>query len=74
MTPAESLKGATLYAAKALGLEELTGSLEPGKVADFAVMDASDFQNWLYHFRPNACRLTVARGQVVRRASDGPDQ
>lgn len=68
MTPAEALKGATCYAARALGLERRVGSLERGKAADFAVIDAPDVQLWLYHLRPNACRLTVASGRVVWRA------
>ena len=68
MTPAEALKGATLHAAKALGLEQRVGSLERGKAADFALIDAPDVDHWLYHFRPNACRLTVAGGRVVWRA------
>jgi imidazolonepropionase len=68
MTPAEALKGATLHAAKALGLEQRVGSLERGKAADFALIDAPDVDHWLYHFRPNACRLTVAGGQVIWRA------
>ena len=72
MTPAEALKGATAYAAKALGLERRVGSLERGKAADFAVMDAPDVEHWLYHLRPNACRLTVAAGRVVWRAPGQP--
>lgn len=64
MTPAEVLKGATLYAARAIGREPVTGSLEPGKRADFAMIDAPDVVHWLYHFRPNACVLTVSRGVV----------
>jgi imidazolonepropionase len=71
MTPAESLKGATCYAANALGLGHRVGSLEPGKAADFAVVDATDLETWLYHFRPNACRLTAIGGQVVWRAGLG---
>ena len=72
MTPAESLKGATYYAAKALGLERRVGSLERGKAADFAVIDAPDVEHWLYHLRPNACRLTVAGGRIVWRAPGHP--
>ncbi len=55
MTPDEALKGATVYAAKALGVETDRGSLEEGKAADFVVIDADDVNQWLYHFRPNAC-------------------
>jgi imidazolonepropionase len=62
MTPAEVLKGATLYAARAIGMEREVGSLEPGKRADFAVIDAPDVTQWLYHLRPNACVHTVVDG------------
>ncbi len=65
MTPAEALKGATVIAARAVGLEAKIGSLEPGKVADFAVIDASDVNQWLYHLRPNACRATVVGGRTA---------
>ena len=65
MTPAEALKGATIIAARAIGLEATHGSLEPGKRADFAVIDAPDVVHWLYHFRPNACVRTVIGGDTV---------
>ncbi|UCG76111.1 MAG: imidazolonepropionase [Gemmatimonadota bacterium] len=65
MTPAEALKGATIHAARAVGLEDQVGSLEPGKVADFAVIDAPSVEQWLYHIRANACVATVIGGQVV---------
>jgi imidazolonepropionase len=68
MTPAEALKGATRYAARAVGMEEVVGSLEPGKKADFAVIDAPDINHWLYHFRPNACVRTVIGGETVWEA------
>ena len=51
------------------GLGGRTGSLAPGMAADFAVMDAPDVDHWLYHFRPNACRLTVQQGRAVWRAT-----
>ncbi|MGH7657674.1 MAG: imidazolonepropionase [Gemmatimonadales bacterium] len=65
MTPAEALMGATSAAARASGLRDIAGSLEAGKSADFAVMDAADVNQWLYHFQPNACVLTVSRGRVT---------
>jgi len=69
MTPAEVLKGATIIAARALGLAREVGSIAPGYRADLAVIDAPDVNQWLYHFRPNACVLTVAAGQVCWTAA-----
>jgi imidazolonepropionase len=68
MTPAEALKGATIVAARAIGLDGEVGSLEPGKSADFAVIDADSVEQWLYHLRDNACVRTVARGWEIWRA------
>ena len=69
MTPAEALKGATIHAARAAGVEAEVGSLEPGKAADFAIIDAPDVNQWLYHFRPNACVETVTGGITRWRAA-----
>jgi imidazolonepropionase len=41
MTPEEALAGATIHAARALGLED-RGVLEDGKRADFVIWDASE--------------------------------
>ena len=68
MTPAEVLKGATLLAARAIGVEPQCGSICPGKAADFAVIDAPDLNHWMYHFRPNACVRTVMAGRTVWNA------
>jgi imidazolonepropionase len=64
MSPAEALKGATAIAARALGLDD-AGSLVPGAPADFAIIDAPDVNQWLYHLRPNACLRTVIAGETV---------
>ncbi len=65
MTPAEALKGATIVAARAIGREREVGSLEPGKLADFAIVDAPDVTHWLYHLRANACVQTVIGGRTA---------
>ncbi len=72
MSPAESLKGATIVAARAVGAEARVGSLESGKAADFALIDAADINDWLYLHRPNACRLTVIAGEICWRSPQGP--
>ena len=72
MTPAEALKGATVIAARAVGLESRVGSLEPGKAADLAIIDAPDVNQWLYHLRANACRWTVVAGRTVGTLAASP--
>ena len=62
LTPAEALKGATIYAARALGLNEQVGSLEAGKSADFALIRADTVGHWLQNPVPNFCERTVCRG------------
>lgn len=62
MTPAEALKAATIHAARAVGRESSVGSLEAGKMADFAVIDAANVDQWLYHLRSSACVMTVIGG------------
>jgi imidazolonepropionase len=42
LTPQEALEGMTINAARALGLEAETGSLQVGKSADLAVWDIAD--------------------------------
>lgn len=65
MTPNEVLKAVTIYAARAIGEEQNIGSLEPGKQADLILIDAVDPTEWLYHFRPNACLMTVKKGMRI---------
>lgn len=65
MTPHEALKGATIYAAGALDLASSIGSLEPGKRADFLLVDAPSVNHWLYHFRPNAVQAVYAGGRTL---------
>ena len=65
LTPDEVLKGATLHAAMALGLQDTQGSLETGKLANFCIMDAQDTADWLYHFNARACRRVFIKGREM---------
>ncbi len=65
LTPAESLAGATLNAAWALGLQEITGSLSPGKSADFLVLDCDDFRLISYHAGHNPVVAAFLRGLKI---------
>jgi imidazolonepropionase len=66
--PEEALSAATIAAAAAIAEGDRRGSLEPGKAADFAVIDAESVAHWLYHFRPNACVMTVKDGKKIYEA------
>jgi imidazolonepropionase len=65
LTPALALRGATINAAMAIGLDLEVGSLEVGKRADCVLLDAESVEHWLYHFQPNAVRSVYAGGERV---------
>ncbi|PYV13669.1 MAG: imidazolonepropionase [Acidobacteria bacterium] len=65
MTPAEAISAATLNAGHALRRAGQIGSLEPGKLADLALMDVSDYREIPYFFGWNHCVMTVKKGQII---------
>ena len=65
MSPKETLKAVTLYAAKALDKADKIGSIEVGKCADFALIDTPSIEHWMYHFKANANCLTVKNGHII---------
>ena len=65
MTPAEAISAATLNAGHALRRAGQIGSLEPGKLADLALMDLSDYREIPYFFGWNHCVMTVKKGQII---------
>jgi imidazolonepropionase len=67
LTPQEAIAGTTVNAARALGIAHDTGSLEPGKVADFALWDIARPADLAYAIGQNPCRHVVNGG--VRRAA-----
>lgn len=66
LTPAESLKAATIHAAKAIDMQSITGSLEAGKRADFNILDAPDINHWIYHFKRTPPIRTFASGTEIK--------
>ena len=65
MSPKETLKAVTLYAAKALDKADKIGSIEAGKRADFALIDTPSIEHWMYHFKANTNCLTVKNGRII---------
>ena len=62
LTPQEALRGATVNAARALGLHD-RGRLEAGLRADFAVWEIAHPRELAYWFGRNACRQVI-QGRV----------
>ncbi|MDZ7758215.1 imidazolonepropionase [Rhodohalobacter sp.] len=63
LTPAEVLKGATIYAAKAINRDKTLGSIVPGKSADFLIIDAENVNEWLYHYRGSRMTFGFLKGK-----------
>jgi imidazolonepropionase len=62
MSPAEAIAAATINGAWALRVADSKGSIEPGKDADLAVFDVSDYREIPYWFGANRCVLTIMNG------------
>jgi sugar lactone lactonase YvrE len=66
MTPLEAIRVATLNPARTLGLDQDLGSLEPGKLADFVVLD----KNPLEDIHNSESVALVVKNGVARRPED----
>ena len=69
MSPEEAIAAATINGAWALRLAERKGSVEPGKDADLAVFEVSDYREIPYWFGANRCALTIMNGILSRGRS-----
>lgn len=74
MTPAEAITAATINAAHAVNRAGEVGSLEVGKRADVAVLNASNHRVLGYHFGVNLVDKVIKNGRLVvdREKSDEP--
>jgi Amidohydrolase family len=74
--PLEVIRSATLYGAQALGMEKEIGSIEIGKLADFAIVDQNPLENLQVLYGVGAVKLmednTVKRvGGIKYTIKDG---
>ncbi len=63
LTPAEALRGVTLNAARALGMAQQIGSLEPGKQADIVIWDVDRPSLLSYRVGINPCVGVMQAGK-----------
>ncbi|HBZ06200.1 MAG TPA: imidazolonepropionase, partial [Massilia sp.] len=69
LSPREALQGATVHAARALGMQD-RGTLEVGKRADFALWDIARPGELAYAIGFNPCQAVV-NGGVMRERDAG---
>lgn len=65
MTPAESVTAATINAAYSLNRGAKVGSLEAGKLANFAIYDCSDYREIAYYVGISQTHSVYVRGKRV---------
>lgn len=69
MSPAEAFTAATINAAASLNRAQEIGSLEAGKLANFAIYDCADYREIAYWFGVSLVREVVVRGRRAHALS-----
>jgi imidazolonepropionase len=65
MTVEETISAVTINAAKAIGLNETTGSIEINKQADFSVFDTTEYSDIVYNVGKNLNCMTIKKGEII---------
>ena len=66
MTCEEAVTALTINGAAAIGRAGSVGSIEVGKLADFAVLRYPSYKFLSYHFGMNLVEHTVKRGVIIK--------
>jgi imidazolonepropionase len=66
MSPAEAISASTINPAYSLGRGDQIGSLEPGKLANFAIFDCEDYRELAYWFGVSAADGVYVEGRKAR--------
>jgi imidazolonepropionase len=65
MSIEETISAFTINAAKALNMQSSVGSIEPGKKADFCVLETDDFADLVYQVGKNINCMTIKNGEII---------
>jgi len=68
MTIEETISAFTINSAKALSVNNSSGSLEIGKKADFAVFNTNDYSEIIYNIGTNLNSMTIKNGKVIYKS------
>lgn len=61
----ETMRGITVNAAKAIGMDSQIGSLKPGTYADIVILDIDSWEELVYFFNRNPVRTVLKKGTQV---------
>jgi len=65
MSVEDALAGATIHGARALGMTDMIGSIEPGKQADIVVCSVDNYRKIPYYFGEDIVKFTIKKGSVI---------
>ncbi len=65
----EGINAATINGAYSLGLQDITGSIHPGKQADFLFLDAPSYKFLVYNFGVNRVKAVLKKGNFIYQKS-----
>ncbi len=64
--PLEVIRSATMHAAEALGVEDDLGTIEPGKIADFVLVEENPLENFKVLYGTGAEKFDPDTGELLR--------